>query len=197
MKNLGLNQGKYETISRELASFKETKEACSAYEYYAEAMGKDGIALQILTEKLPELNEAINKILAQSVGFGVYIEYDQSEQSIRLYLKYGQYKQRLLELGSGAEKFLASIAIRSALIHVSNLPKTNMFIIDEGFGKLDPAHVESVQRMFDYLKSVFDHVLVISHSDLMKDLVDNTIDITTDENGYAHVDVSEWMASRI
>ncbi len=64
-----------------------------------------------------------------------------------------------------------------------------MFIIDEGFGKLDPQNLESVQRMFDYLKSVFDHVIVISHTDLMKDMVDNIIDITPDDEGYAHVEV--------
>jgi len=119
----------------------------------------------------------------------VFIEHDQEEQSIRLYLQYGQYKSRLLELGSGAEKFLASIAIRNALLNISNLPKTNIFIIDEGFGKLDLKNLEAIQRMFDYLKSVFDHVWIISHLDVMKDLVDNVIEITVDDEGYAHVEV--------
>jgi DNA repair exonuclease SbcCD ATPase subunit len=64
-----------------------------------------------------------------------------------------------------------------------------MFIVDEGFGKLDPKNMESVQRMFDYLKSIFDHIIVISHIDSMKDMVDNIIEITTDDEGYAHVSV--------
>ena len=66
-----------------------------------------------------------------------------------------------------------------------------MFIIDEGFGKLDPQNLEAVSRMFDYLRTQFDHVIVISHSELMKDMVDNMIEITTDDEGYAHVCVGE------
>lgn len=188
-KKLGSDQSVVEKINKELEALKETRDVVTAYEHYLHAMGKDGIALQILTQKLPLINEEINKILSQSAEFGVYIEHDPEEQSIRLFLQYGQYKSRLLELGSGAEKFLASLAIRAALLNMSSLPKTNMFIIDEGFGKLDPQHLEAVQRMFDYLKSVFDHVIVISHTDVMKDMVDNMIEITADEEGYAHVEV--------
>ena len=70
---------------------------------------------------------------------------------------------------------------------MSNLPKTNMFIIDEGFGKLDGTKLESVQRMLEYLRTIFDHVLIVSHVDTMKDIVDNIVEITTDAEGYAHV----------
>lgn len=188
-RQLGADQAVLEKVSKELEQLKEVRDTCTAFEHFTMAMGKDGIALQILTQKLPLINEEINKILGSACEFGVYIEYDPDEQSIRLYIQYGQYKSRLLELGSGAEKFLASLAIRAALLSISNLPRSNMFIIDEGFGKLDPSNLESVQRMFDYLKSVFDHVIVISHTDLMKDMVDNIIDIVPDEEGYAHVEV--------
>jgi DNA repair exonuclease SbcCD ATPase subunit len=185
----GARENDISRLNKQIATTNEVKETCTAYEHYVDAMGKDGIALQVLTQKLPLINEEINKILSSSTEFGVFIEYDVKDQSIRLYLQYGQYKSRLLELGSGAEKFLASVAIRSALLSISNLPRSNMFIIDEGFGKLDPNNLEAVQRMFDYLKSVFDHVIVISHSELMKDMVDNMIDITADDENYAHVEI--------
>lgn len=188
-KKLGSDQGILARVAEEVARTKEVKDTCTAYEHFMAAMGKDGIALQVLTQKLPLINEEINKVLQPAAEFGVFIEYDPEDQSIRLYLQYGQYKSRLLELGSGAEKFLASVAIRSALLNISNLPRGNMFIIDEGFGKLDPQNLESIQRMFDYLKSVFDHVIVISHTDLMKDMVDNIIEITADDEGYAHVEI--------
>lgn len=186
---IGSEQGALDKLEAELAKLQELRDSVTAYEHYTQAMGKDGIPYQILTQKLPLINEEINKILSNAADFSVFIEHDQEEQSIRLYLQYGQYKSRLLELGSGAEKFLASIAIRNALLNISNLPKTNIFIIDEGFGKLDLKNLEAVQRMFDYLKSVFDHVWVISHLDVMKDMVDNVIEITVDDEGYAHVEV--------
>ena len=186
---LGSNQGILKRIEESLDTLHEVQTMCSAFEHFTGAMGKDGIALQVLTQKLPVINEEINKILGSSCEFGAFIEYDPEDQSIRLYLQYGQYKSRVLELGSGAEKFLASVAIRAALLSISNLPRSNMFIIDEGFGKLDPEKLESIQRMFDYLRSVFDHVIVISHTDVMKDMVDNIIDITADDEGYAHVEI--------
>jgi DNA repair exonuclease SbcCD ATPase subunit len=188
-KLIGTEQGALDKLLEEEAKLSELRNAVTAYEHYMNAMGKDGIPYQILTQKLPLINEEINKILSNAADFSVFIEHDQEEQSIRLYLQYGQYKSRLLELGSGAEKFLASIAIRNALLNISNLPKTNIFIIDEGFGKLDLKNLEAIQRMFDYLKSVFDHVWIISHLDVMKDLVDNVIEITVDDEGYAHVEV--------
>lgn len=186
---LGARKMDMERIQKQMDAMKQVRDTCSAFEHFLDAMGKDGIALQVLTQKLPVINEEINKILSSACEFGVYIEYDKEDQSIRLYIQYGQYKSRLLELGSGAEKFLASVAIRSALLSISNLPRSNMFIIDEGFGKLDPSNLEAIQRMFDYLKSVFDHVIVISHTDLMKDMVDNMIEITQDDNGCAHVEI--------
>lgn len=186
---IGARKTDIDRIQKQLETIREVRDTCSAYEHFMSAMGKDGIALQILTQKLPLINEEINKILSQSAEFGAKIEYDKDEQSIRLYIQYGQYKSRLLELGSGAEKFLASVAIRGALLSISNLPRSNLFIVDEGFGKLDPQNLEAISRMFDYLKSVFDHVIVISHLDIMKDLVDNIIDITSDDEGYAHVEV--------
>jgi DNA repair exonuclease SbcCD ATPase subunit len=193
LNELNHERGGQETIlaklDEELSKLQGVRDRVTAYEHYIQAMGKDGIAYEILAQKLPLINEEINKILNNAADFGVLIEHDPEEQSIRLFLQYGEYKPRILELGGGAEKMLASVAIRTALLSISNLPKTNMFIIDEGFGKLDPKNLESVGRMFDYLRTVFEHVIVISHIESMKDMVDNIIEITTDDEGYSHIEV--------
>jgi DNA repair exonuclease SbcCD ATPase subunit len=70
---------------------------------------------------------------------------------------------------------------------VSSLPKTDMLIIDEGFGKLDPEHLEALQRMFEYLKEAFGTVFIVSHVDSMRDIVDHSLEITS-LDGYAHVE---------
>lgn len=163
---------------------------CSAYELYMGAMGKHGLPYLILTGMLPLINEEINKILSTVVNFSVYIEHDPYEQTMRIYLQYGEYKSRPLGLCSGAEKFIASLAIRAALISVSRLPKTNVMIVDEGFGRLDPEMLDSVQSMLEHMKTIFDSVFVISHVDVMKDWVDTNVDITIDKDGYAHVEVT-------
>ena len=184
----GAADSRLEKLKSDMKLLEEARARVTAFEYYIQAMGKDGIAYEILTKKLPLINEEINKILMNSADFTVSIEHDQEEQSIRLYLQYGDYRSRILELAGGAEKMLSSVAIRVALISISNLPKTNLFIIDEGFGKLDPKNLEAVGKMFDYLKTVFEHVITISHIDVMKDMVDDTIEISVDEEGYSHVE---------
>ena len=72
---------------------------------------------------------------------------------------------------------LASLAIRVALINVSNLPKSDMIVIDEGFGTLDAVNVEACNRLLVSLKKWFRHIFVISHIDAVKDTVDNVLDI--------------------
>jgi len=72
---------------------------------------------------------------------------------------------------------MASLAIRVALINVSSLPKTSMLMIDEGFGSLDETNLEACGKLLQSLKKWFKNILVISHIDAIKDIVDNNIDI--------------------
>jgi DNA repair protein SbcC/Rad50 len=91
-----------------------------------------------------------------------------------------------LELGSGMEKFISSLAIRVALINISNLPRPNFIIFDEGWGTLDSNHISEVKLLFDFLKNHFDFVLIISHIDSIKDLVDNLLEITKN-SGFSQI----------
>jgi exonuclease SbcC len=84
------------------------------------------------------------------------------------------------------EKMISSIAIRVALTNISSLPKSSMLIIDEGFGTLDDNNLEACARLLTNLKSYFKNILVISHVDTIKDIVDNVIDIGW-EDGFAKV----------
>jgi DNA repair exonuclease SbcCD ATPase subunit/DNA repair exonuclease SbcCD nuclease subunit len=189
-RKIGSEQGVISRSEKMIAEAKEAQQWCTAYEYYDEAMGKNGIPCTILSRKLPRINEEIAKILSAGVDFGVIVEYDAASQTMPLYLvpKDGD-KLRPLELASGAQKFMASIAMRVALLRISSLPRCTTFVVDEGFGKLDPSNIEGISRIFDILRTSFKHVLIVSHLDVLKDIVDDTIEISTDEQGRAHVEV--------
>lgn len=188
-RELGAHESIIRRIDEETFALEGLRVTCDAYEHYIEAMGRHGIAHDILVEKLPLLNDEINKILSAVADFKVLIEHIEEDGSIRLYLQYGDYRGRPLELGGGAEKMLSAIAIRTALLRITNIPKTNMLIIDEGFGSLDSKNLDNIGRMFDYLRSVFDHVIIISHIDVLKDMVDGSIEISVDAERYSHVEV--------
>lgn len=186
---LGAEKSKRDSLASELANLDEMKKKVLAYEHLADATGKNGLPYKILTLVLPIINDEISKILSGVVKFNVFFEDDPDEQTVSLFIRYGDYKSRPLSLGSGAEKFIASLAIRVALLSVSSLPKTDILIIDEGFGKLDPEHLESLQRMFEYLKGAFGTVFIISHVDSMRDIVDHSLEILS-QDGYAHLEAT-------
>ena len=122
------------------------------------------------------LEEEINNTLSQIVDFE--IEFDVDGKNILTYIKYGDDNKWPLELTSGMEKFISSLAIRVALIKISNLPRPNFLAIDEGFGNLDSENINSISMLFDYLKTEFDFVVIISHIDIMKDMVGGLIEIS-------------------
>ena len=89
--------------------------------------------------------------------------------------------EEVIELASGMEKMMSSLAIRVALINVSSLTKTNMLIIDEGFGSLDESNIEACSRLLQSLKKWFKNIIIISHVDAIKDAVDNSLEIIKNE----------------
>ena len=89
-------------------------------------------------------------------------------------------------MASGAEKTMASMAIRLALLQVSNLPKSDIMILDEPGTALDETHLQAFTQMLELLKTQFKTILLVSHLDSLKDVADITIDITK-QNGFAFV----------
>lgn len=157
--------------------FEKISKSLRVYDLFLQATSHKGIPVQIIHSMLPQINAEISKILKGVVGFTVELEVDLDKNSMDIYINYGDSK-RIVELGSGMEKMMASLAIRVALINVSSLPKTNMLMIDEGFGALDETNLEACGKLLQSLKKYFKNILVISHIDAIKDIVDNTIDIT-------------------
>lgn len=158
------------------------------YGLYVKAMGKNGIPHAILAEILPTISREINRVVASVSNFSVSLEADDEGQSLSLNMGYPSGKIRPVALGGGADKFIISLAIRAALSRLTNIPKSNMFIVDEGFGKLDPENAQAIQRMFTCLKSMFDHIVIVSHTETLRDMVDGTIDIGVDGSGMAHIE---------
>ena len=130
--------------------------------------------------QLPLINSEIAKILQGVAGFTVELDADLDSNAMDIYINYGDSK-RIIELASGMEKMMASLALRVALINVSSLPKTNILIIDEGFGSLDESNIESCGRLLISLKKWFKNIILISHVDSVKDSVDNLLEISKKE----------------
>ena len=147
------------------------------HELISSAFSKKGIPLVVTRSQLPVINSEVAKILQGIVDFTIEIESDEDTDALEIYINYGD-SRRVIELCSGMEKTIASIALRVAMFSVSSLPKPVFFIIDEGFGTLDSSGVEACNRLLTSLKKSFKTIIVITHVDGIKDAADHVIDIT-------------------
>jgi DNA repair exonuclease SbcCD ATPase subunit len=176
-------QNQKETIEDRIQEVKDLEEQSKLFDFYLNALGKDGVSYELIEKSLPMIEGEVNNILAQIVEFGMQLEID--GRNINAYLVYGDQRWSL-EMCSGMERFISGLAIRVALINVCNLPRPNFLVIDEGFGTLDSENLQSLFMLFTYLKTQFDFVMVISHIDSMRDVVDGLIEIKK-VNGFSNV----------
>ena len=177
-------QNQKETIEGRIEEVKDLEEQSKLFDYYLNALSKDGVSYELIEKSLPMIEGEVNNILAQIVEFGMQLEMD--GKNINAYLVYGDQKWSL-EMCSGMERFISGLAIRVALINVCNLPRPNFLVIDEGFGTLDSENLQSLFMLFTYLKTQFDFVMVISHIDSMRDVVDGLIEIKKTPEGFSQV----------
>ena len=174
--DIKLAEKSIQQVNESIEKLREMEIKYDGYEYYLKCVRRDGIPYQLISEVLPKLEIEINNILSPIVDFQVLLNTD--GKNINSYIAYGTDEYWPLELTSGMEKFISSIAIRTALINVSNLPRPNFIAIDEGFGSLDTDNFNSLYLLFDYLKTQFDFIVTISHIDKTRDMVDQIIDIS-------------------
>jgi DNA repair exonuclease SbcCD ATPase subunit/predicted phosphodiesterase len=174
------------TIEEQKKEQEELEREWIAYDLFMRCMHPNGIAYEVIKQKLPVINEEIQKCLANIVDFEVLFE--NNGKSLDILIKHPQYEARPLSMGSGAEKTIAAMAIRLALIQVTNLPRSTMFIMDEPATALDQEHMEGFIRLLEMIKTKFKIVLVISHLDALKDCVDMTIDIDK-VGGFAKINI--------
>ena len=156
-----------QSIHESIERAHDLEERLKAYEYYLSAIQRDGVPYELISEILPYVEEEVNVILSQISDFSIQFETD--GRNINTYIVYSEEEKWPLEMTSGMEKFVSSLAI------------------DEGFGNLDSNNLNAIFRLFDYLKLNFDFITVISHIDLMKDATDNILEISI-RKGYSHVE---------
>jgi DNA repair exonuclease SbcCD ATPase subunit/predicted phosphohydrolase len=173
-----------EDTKKNVEEQKEYESQYLHYQYYLEATHRDGIPHDLIAITIPQIEEEVNNILSQLVDFRIVLQTD--DKNVNAYIAYSEDKYWPIELTSGMEKFVSSLAIRTSLIGISTLPRPNFMAIDEGFGALDKSNLSSMAMLFDYLKTQFKFIMIISHIDSMRDIVDSHIEVNK-VNGRSNV----------
>ena len=175
-------------IDRDIKTMIDLEQKVNDYELYLKSVSRDGIPYELVSTTITAVEQEINDVLDNMmVGFTIKLEMDDGK-NIMAKIQYDE-ESWPLELCSGMEKFVSSLAIRVGLINISTLPRPNFIIVDEGFGTLDSENIGNMKGAFEYLKTQFDFVLIVTHLDTIKDYMDYLIPIEIN-NGYSKVHLS-------
>ena len=179
-----INETNKKNLDNEIKDLVKAEQKISDYEIYLKLVSRDGIPQLIINDALPIIENEVNTVLDHMMA-GFQLGILSEDKNINLYIRYDD-QEWPLNLSSGMEKFVSSLALRVGLINVSNLPSPNFLVIDEGFGSLDSENLSNMKGAFDYLKTRFDSVFIISHLDTIKDFMDYLLPINV-EKGYSNI----------
>lgn len=157
-------------------------ETLNIFKIYLTVYGKNGISKVILKNMIPLINQELYRLLVDSCYFILELNINDKNEVEFIMIDTETRVVKPLSSGSGYEKTISSLALRSVLTKISSLPKPNIVVMDEVFGKIADENLELVGEFFKKIKTYFDHIFVISHNPLIRNWSDNLVMVKKDEN---------------
>jgi DNA repair exonuclease SbcCD ATPase subunit len=137
------------------------------YKMYVEVFGKNGITKVIMKTMMPLINSELQRLLQDSCFFNLEIRINDKNEVDFIMIDNGTGVEKPMTAGSGYEKTIGALAIRAVLSKVCSLPKPNISVYDETWGKVSNDNLEMVGDFFMKLKDYFEKIFVISHNPLI------------------------------
>lgn len=173
---------KIEVNNKLIKTIKSEEEYVNVFKTYLTIFGKNGISKVVLKNMVPVLNNELFRILNDSCFFTLELNVNDKNEVEFLMIDNETRLVKSLSTGSGYEKTISSLALRSVLTKISSLPKPNIVVMDEVFGKIADSNLELVGMFFKKIKEYFQHIFLISHNPLIRNWSDNILLIKKENN---------------
>ena len=180
--NITTMEDKINTYNELITKIKAEEELQSVFKIFLMTYGKNGISKTILKNMIPLINQELSRLLSDSCYFNLELNINDKNELEFIMIDSETRVVKPLNAGSGYERTISSLALRSVLTKVSSLPKPNIVVMDEVFGKIADENLEMVGEFFKKIKNYFEHIFVISHNPLIRNWSDNLIMIKKEEN---------------
>jgi DNA repair exonuclease SbcCD ATPase subunit len=180
--NIKTNEEKIEHNKKLIVKIKEEDEKDKIYKMYLESYGKNGVSKSIMKTMMPLINSELQRLMEDSSYFKLEVRINDKSEVEFIMVDNGTGIEKLMVSGSGYEKTIASLALRSVLSKVCSLPKPNVVVFDEVFGKISNDNLEMVSEFFIKIKTYFDKIFLISHNPLVNQWADSTVKISKQNN---------------
>ena len=152
------------------------------YKMYVEVFGKNGITKMIMRTMMPLINSELQRLLQDSCYFNLEIRINEKNEVEFIMVDNSTGIEKLMVSGSGYERTIAAMALRAVLSKVCSLPKPNIIVWDEVFGKISNDNLEMVGEFFTKMKEYFEKIFVITHNPLVNNWSNNVVKITKIDN---------------
>ena len=152
------------------------------FESYLLTFGKNGISKIILKSLIPTINNEINRLLADNIHFSLEVVVNEKNELDFIMIEKETQIRKNLSSGSGFEKTISSLTLRAVLTRFSSLPKPNVTVFDEVFGKVSNENLDLIGEFFFKLKDYFENILLITHNPLVREWGDRLITVKKVDN---------------
>lgn len=171
-------KSKNEKILKIAEEFEKEK----VYKTYLEIFGKNGISKMIMKTMMPLINDELQRLLQDSAFFKLEVRISDKNEVEFIMIDNSTGIEKLMASGSGFERTIASLALRAVLSKICSLPKPNIIVFDEVFGKVSNDNLEMVGEFFTKIKEYFEKIFVITHNPLVSNWANNVVRITKVDN---------------
>ena len=180
--NIKNRENKIEENKGFIRQIKEEEEKLRLYKIYLELFGKKGISKMIMRSMTPVINSELQRLLIDSAEFKLEVRISDKDEVEFWMVDNNTGIEKLMSSGSGYERTIASLALRAVLSKVCSLPKPNVVVFDEVFGKISNDNLEMVSEFFHKIKDYFEKIFVITHNPLVSQWSDSIVKIEKTNN---------------
>jgi DNA repair exonuclease SbcCD ATPase subunit len=152
------------------------------YKIYLEIYGKNGISKMIMKTMMPLINSELQRLLENSCHFRLEIRINDKNEVDFVMIDNNTQVEKNMVSGSGYERTIASLSLRAVLSKICSLPKPNIIVFDEVFGKISNDNLDMVSDFFTKIKEYFEKIFVITHNPLVTNWADTIIKIRKEDN---------------
>ena len=174
------NEREIEEKNKLIDQIKKEEEIDKIFGIYEKMIGKNGISKTVIKSVIPILNSEIDQLLDGLCDFNIELKVSDKNEIEFLIIRGDVIKN--LSTGSGFEKTIGSLALRTILGRVSTLPKPNIIVFDEVLGKVSDENLPALKTFFDKIRAYFDIILLITHREHFKELANQQIMINKEKN---------------
>lgn len=137
---------------------------------------KDGLPLFLLKQKMKQMELNMNQLVKHFLP-DKEIHFVLQDKNIEFGTTNKSDRKILCNYFGGMESFIIDLSLKLTFTKFGILPSSNFFIIDEGISVLDQQRQHNITFLFDFLSTITNNVLLISHIPQIRDFVNKSIHI--------------------